>query len=105
MRASREHERTLAHDNRVWDRRADLYARIVEAVRSYMEDHAGVPAPQDPTLTRLAAETEVVASKAMSDLLSEFVYNDPPLLEKIDLWTEIQAQARAELVGGSDHPR
>ena len=100
MRRSRDHERALAHDDRLWHRRSDLYARIVEAVQAQVEqDSPEVNTPQHPTLTRFIAEADVLASPKMRDLIGEFVYNDPPPEEKIDLWVELQSQARLELVG------
>lgn len=92
-------ERTWTHAGRVWERRADLYARIIEAVRAHVE-HRGQrpPAPEDPRLVSLNAEADVLASAAMSDLLSRFVYDDPSDEDKVDLWGELQSQARSELI-------
>lgn len=101
-REARTHEVALAHEQRVWAQRADLYARILEAVRQHIEepDPIRVPTVDDPRLTRLVGEAEVFASERVRELIARFVYDDPE--QKLDLWAELQIAARAELLG-QDH--
>lgn len=100
MQKSHEHEMALIRDDRLWTRRADLYARIAEAVRAYVEGPAPkLAAPEDPNLARLVAEAEVFASAEVKDLIARFVYDDPSEESQIDIWGDILTQSRAELIG------
>lgn len=101
-RDARAHDVAQAHEQRVWARRADLYARILEAVRQHIEepDPIRIPTVDDPRLTRLVAEADVFASERVRELVSLFVYDDPE--NKVDIWVELQIAARAELLGQDD---
>lgn len=104
-REALRHERDLAVEQRLWNRKADLYMRIAEAMRHHVQGGKGgvdeegnpCPAPEVRTLALLSAEAEILGSERAKDLLAKFVYDNPSIEAKIDLWTDFTILARAEL--------
>jgi hypothetical protein len=99
-REDREHALTIAREDRLWTRRGDLYARILEAMRRRIEEPEAtrsVPPPDDPNLTSLATQAHVLASSAVLELLNEFVYGDVDDEEQINIWVDLQNVVKREL--------
>ncbi|WP_433286559.1 hypothetical protein [Micromonospora sp. CA-244673] len=106
-RDAREHERRLAAEDRLWARRADLYARTTLAMREYLNrpvDELGreTPLADVPLMASLAGEAEILASAQAKDAINEFVYDDPGYDDKVNIWAEFQILARRELMGSED---
>lgn len=99
----RAHSAAQLQEDRVWNRRVDLYARINLALRRYIEEPptgpAGNPmsAPDVLGLVNLASEADMLASKPIADLLSQFVYDYPDSERQLEIWNTFQYSARAEL--------
>lgn len=102
---ARHQQDRLNADQRLWTRRADLYVRITSAMGTYVRDesprgeqrlHLGDVAD----MSNLASEADIFASPEARDLINEFVYDDPRIERKIDIWAEFQAVARVELTAG-----
>lgn len=105
-RDAREHERSLATDERLWLRRADLYARITLAMREQVERFVEEgkweePLAEVPVMASLVSEADILASSEAKGLLNEFVYRDMDMETKIGVWTVFQNTARRELTGGT----
>jgi hypothetical protein len=100
MRDAREHEFQTAREERLWHKRADLYARIAEALRAHVEapGEQARPAAGDPSLAGLMSEADVFASREVADLLAQFLYSDPDDEQEIDIWGRFQSQALSELI-------
>ena len=100
---AREHERRLLLEERMWNRRVDLYARISLAMRRYVEqpptgpDSKPFPAADVTELVDLVSEADMVASKSLADLLDQFMYDYPDNDTQVELWNTFQHDARAEL--------
>jgi len=102
-REAREHERRLLFEERMWNRRVDLYARISLALRRYVEqpptDPDGEPmsAADVVELADLVSEADMLASKPLADLLNQFMYDNPDADRQLDIWGTFQNAARDEL--------
>lgn len=102
-REAREHERCLLFEERMWNRRADLYARISLTLRRYVDqpptDPDGEPmsAADVVELADLVSEAEMLASKPLADLLNQFMYDNPDADRQLDIWGTFQNAAREEL--------
>ncbi|WP_329484234.1 hypothetical protein OG555_18975 [Kribbella sp. NBC_01484] len=97
-----EHESALAmaREERLWTRRADLYTRMLEAVRSRVEDPGAVKSERpedDSNLTSLAAEAYVLASSEVQDDFNRFVYDNVDREDQVDIWAELQIAVKREL--------
>jgi hypothetical protein len=103
-REAREHERRLLLEERMWNRRVDLYARISLAMRRYVEqpptgpDGKPVTAADVAELADLVSEADMVASKSLADLLEQFMYDNADSDTQLELWNTFQHDARAELM-------
>jgi len=102
-REAREHERCLLFEERMWNRRVDLYARISLALRRYVEQSPASPdgepisAADVLELADLVSEADMLASKPLADLLSQFMYDNPDVDRQLDIWDRFQNAARDEL--------
>ncbi|WP_157979780.1 hypothetical protein [Kribbella monticola] len=99
-REDREHALAMAREDRLWAQRADLYSRIVEAMRSRVEDRTdgpSVPPSDDPGLTSLVTQAQVLASTAVRELLNEFVYADAGYDDQVNIWDNMQTLVKHEL--------
>jgi hypothetical protein len=102
-REAREHERRLLLEERMWNRRVDLYAHISLALRRYVEqpptDPSGTPlsAPDIVELADLVSEADMLASKPLADLLNQFMYDNPDDDRQLEIWNTFKNAARAEL--------
>jgi len=99
----RAHLAAQLQKDRIWHRRADLYARTSLAIRRYTEkppagaDGKPMLAPDVPELANLASEATLLASGPLADLLNEFMYDFPDDARQLEIWDEFQNAARAEL--------
>jgi hypothetical protein len=102
-REAREHERCLLFEERMWNRRVDLYARISLGLRRYVEEPPADPdgelmsAADIVELADLISEADMLASKPLADLLSQFMYDNPDADGQLDIWGRFQKAAREEL--------
>ena len=99
-RADRESALAMAREDRLWAQQADLYTRIVEAMRSRVEDRTDgstVQPPDDPRLTSLATQASVLASTAVRELLNEFIYDCPDYDDQVNIWDNMQTLVKQEL--------
>jgi hypothetical protein len=102
-REAREHERRLLFEERMWNRRVDLYARISLALRRYVEqppanpDGDSMSAADVVELADLVSEADMLASKPLADLLNQFMYDNPDDDRQLDIWGTFQNAARDEL--------
>ncbi len=102
-REAREHERRLLFEERMWNRRVGLYARISLALRRYVEqpptdiDGEPIPAADVVDLADLVSEAEMLASEPLADLLNQFMYDNPDDDKQLDIWGTFQNAARNEL--------
>lgn len=99
-----EQERRRMEEQRIWQRRAELYVRIIEAIRAHVERPTeGKPpeAAEETRLARLMAEADILASGDVRDLFAKFLYDNPSPEEEVDIWADIQSAARSELLGHS----
>jgi hypothetical protein len=98
-REAREHERRLLHEEHMWNRRVDLYARITLALRHYVEqsptDPEGKPmsAADVVELADLVSEADMLASEPVADLLNQFMYNNADNATQLDIWDTFRAAA------------
>jgi len=99
----RAHSAVQLQEDRVWNRRVELYARINLALRRYVEqpptDGEGRPvsAADFAELASVASEAGMLASEHLADLLYQFMYHDADSDEQLELWNTFQHDARAEL--------
>ncbi|MEH0938327.1 hypothetical protein [Micromonospora psammae] len=93
---ARDHERRLALDERVWNRRVDLYIRLADAMREHL--HVEGDLGDVPLLASLVSEADILASQEVRDLLGQFMFGNPDVQTKIDLWDRMVTAARKELV-------
>jgi hypothetical protein len=99
----RAHLAAQLQKDRIWHRRADLYARTSLAIRRYIDEPptgAGgktLLAPEVFELANLASEATLLASEPLADLLNEFLYDFPDVARQAEIWDEFQNAARAEL--------
>jgi len=92
-----EYQRVVAMEERLWNRRADLYARTVKAMRDHVDGGGDSPdSTKSPVLTNLASEADIMASAEARDIINDFVYSASPG-EQIDMWDSFQHVARTEL--------
>lgn len=100
-REDREHALVIAREDRLWTQRADLYSRILEAMRKRIENFQAdsVAPPDDANLTSLVTQADVLASDTVRELFNEFVYGDVKLndLDDINIWAELQSVVKREL--------
>jgi hypothetical protein len=102
-REAREHERCLLFEERMWNRRVDLYARISLALCRYVEqppanpDGEPISAADVVELADLVSEADMLASKPLADLLNQFMYDNPDADRQLDIWGTFQNAARNEL--------
>jgi hypothetical protein len=96
----REHALALIREDRLWARRADLYARILEVMRNRIEnpEASKLPRPEDdPDLTALATQANVMASRHILYYLNKFVYDGVDRDEQIQIWDDLQTVVYREL--------
>jgi hypothetical protein len=99
----RAHAAAQLQEDRLWNRRVELYARINRALHRYIEqpptgpDGRPLAAPEVPGLAHLVSEADMLASKPLADLLNQFVYDNPDNDRQLDIWNKFQWSARAEL--------
>jgi hypothetical protein len=99
----RAHLAAQLQKDRIWHRRADLYARTSLAMRRYTEkpptgpDGQPMLAPDVLELANLASEASMIATEPLADLLNEFMYDFPDDARQLEIWDEFQHAARAEL--------
>lgn len=102
-REAREHERRLLLEERMWNRRVDLYSRISLAMRRYVEQPPAdrydkpVPAADVTELADLFSEADMIGSRPLADVLDQFMYDSPDCDEQLELWSRFQHAARVEL--------
>jgi hypothetical protein len=102
-REAREHERCLLFEECMWNRRVDLYARISLGLRRYVEQPPADPdgelmsAADIVELADLVSEADMLATKPLADLLSQFMYDNPDADRQLDIWGRFQKAARDEL--------
>jgi len=85
-------------EERLWNRRADLYARIAQVMRQHSESSVETVSEEDISLlSGLVSEAEMVGSTEAVDLLNLFAFDDPSIERRIEIWMDFQATARREL--------
>jgi hypothetical protein len=103
LEEERVHSAVQLQEDRVWNRRVDLYARISLALRRYVEgpptgpDGKPMSAADVLGLVNLVSEADMLASKPLADLLSQFVYDNPDSDRQLEIWNTFQYFARSEL--------
>jgi hypothetical protein len=95
-RKFREHERRLTLDQRIWDRRIDLYTRITHTMRDHLHSPL-TEVMESPKFASLISEADLLASPQTRDTLNRYVYDNADTQKRIDLWGEFVNVVRAEL--------
>jgi hypothetical protein len=96
----REHALALAREDRLWARRADLYARILEVMRGRIENpdaSKSLRPEDDPDLTSLVTQANVMASRQVLEYLNKFVYDGVDHDEQVQIWDDLQTVVYGEL--------
>lgn len=103
LAAERAHTAARLQEDRMWNRRVDLYARISLALRRYVEDPPTRPDGQPVSaadvlaLVNLVSEADMLASAPLADLLNQFVYDSPDSDRQLEIWNSFLHDARVEL--------